>query len=84
MKVEILTPSSSVFEGEATLVQLPGADGLFEILNNHAPMITFLGKGKVKIKMEDKDNLIYFNLDGGVVEILNNKVLVLAEKCSSI
>ncbi|MBO4738047.1 MAG: ATP synthase F1 subunit epsilon [Bacteroidales bacterium] len=82
MKVEILTPNASVFEGEANLVQLPGADGLFEILNNHAPLITFLGKGKIKI--ENQGNTTFFNLDGGVVEVLNNKVLVLAEKCSSI
>ena len=49
MKIEIVTPEASIFEGEANLIQLPGYDGLFEILNNHAPMITFLGKGNVKI-----------------------------------
>ncbi|MBQ4478297.1 MAG: ATP synthase F1 subunit epsilon [Bacteroidales bacterium] len=82
MKVEIVTPETSVFEGEATLIQLPGYDGLFEVLNNHAPMITFLGKGKVKIE-NDKET-IHLNLDGGVVEVLSNKVLVLAEKCTRI
>lgn len=82
MKVEIVTPKTSVFEGEATLIQLPGYDGLFEVLNNHAPMITFLGKGKVKIE-NDKET-IHLNLDGGVVEVLSNKVLVLAEKCTRI
>ncbi len=82
MKVEIVTPETSVFEGEATLIQLPGYDGLFEVLNNHAPMITFLGKGKVKIA-NDKET-IHLNLDGGVVEVLSNKVLVLAEKCTRI
>ena len=82
MKVEIVTPETSVFEGEATLIQLPGYDGLFEVLNNHAPMITFLGKCKVKIE-NDKET-IHLNLDGGVVEVLSNKVLVLAEKCTRI
>ena len=82
MKVEIVTPETSVFEGEATLIQLPGYDGLFEVLNNHAPMITFLGKGKVKIE-NDKET-IHLDLDGGVVEVLSNKVLVLAEKCTRI
>ena len=80
MKVEIVTPEASVFEGEATLIQLPGYDGLFEVLNNHAPMITFLGKGNVKIA--NGDNLSYVTLDGGVVEVLSNRVLVLAEKCA--
>ena len=59
---------------------MPGYDGLFEILNNHAPMITFLGKGNVKI-VKGNDTL-HFNLDGGVVEVLANKVLVLAEMCT--
>lgn len=80
MKVEIVTPEASVFEGEATLIQLPGYDGLFEVLNNHAPMITFLGKGNVKI--ENGADTTHFDLDGGVVEVLANKVLVLAEKCA--
>ena len=48
MKIEIITPEKRLFEGEADLVQLPGIDGLFEILNNHAPMISALGKGKGK------------------------------------
>ena len=46
MKLEIITPEKHIFEGEADLVQLPGSDGLFEILKNHAPMIASLGKGR--------------------------------------
>jgi F-type H+-transporting ATPase subunit epsilon len=57
---------------------LPGLDGLFEILNNHAPMIAALGKGKIKIQESDKKNQ-FFDIDGGVLEVLHNKVLVLAE-----
>ena len=77
MKLEITTPEKRLFEGEADLVQLPGIDGLFEILNNHAPMISALGKGKVKIGNNNEFNFIEIN--GGVVEVLNNKILVLAE-----
>jgi len=82
MKVEILTPEITVFSEEnASLVQLPGIDGYFEILNNHAAMITVLGKGDAKI--EDNNNeMHYFSIEGGVVEVLANKVLVLAEKCT--
>ena len=49
MKLEIITPERHLFDGEADLVQLPGTDGLFEVLNNHAPMIAALGSGNVKI-----------------------------------
>lgn len=78
MKLEIITPDKTIFTGEVQLVQLPGLDGLFEILNNHAPMIAALGKGRVKIEDEDK-KLQYFEINGGVLEVLDNKVLVLSE-----
>jgi len=82
MKVEILTPETTVFtEDNASLVQLPGIDGSFEILNNHAAMITVLGNGNAKI-VDNNNETHYFSIDGGVVEVLSNKVLVLAEKCS--
>ena len=77
MNLEILTPEQTIYKGEASLVQLPGIDGLFEILNNHAPLISVLSKGKVKIKAND--DLKYFDINGGVVEVKNNKTLVLAE-----
>lgn len=78
MKLEIITPDKTIFSGEVQLVQLPGLDGLFEILNNHAPMIAALGKGRVKIENEDR-KLQYFEINGGVLEVLDNKVLVLSE-----
>ena len=77
MKLEITTPEKNIFEGEVDLVQLPGLDGLFEILNNHAPMIAALAKGKVKIGSNNEYKFIEIN--GGVVEVLNNRILVLAE-----
>jgi len=78
MKLEIITPEKRIFDGETTLVQLPGSDGLFEILNNHAPLIASLGNGKVKVQTSEK-NFEYFDIRGGVVEVLNNKILVLAD-----
>ena len=78
MKLEIITPEQTLYSGEVTLVQLPGIDGSFEILNDHAPLIAVLAKGQVKIQNAQKQ-LQYFEIKGGVVEVLRNKVLVLAE-----
>jgi len=77
MNLIILTPEKNIFDGEADLVQLPGSDGSFEILNNHAPMIASLQKGKIKVG--NNNDLQYFEINGGVVEVLNNKILVLAD-----
>ena len=77
MNLEIITPDTTIYEGEAELVQLPGIDGSFEILNNHAPLISALDKGKIKIKKSGKEE--FFEINGGVIEVLNNKVLILAE-----
>jgi F-type H+-transporting ATPase subunit epsilon len=79
MYLEIVTPDEKIFEGEAKHVQLPGRDGLFGILNNHAPIVATLAKGKVKVEATDGD-VQYFEIGGGVVEMNNNKVIVLAEK----
>ena len=78
MKLEIITPEQTLYTGEVTLVQLPGIDGSFEILKDHAPLIAVLGKGKIKASDSQKQ-VQYFEIRGGVVEVLRNKVLVLAE-----
>ena len=78
MKVEIITPDKTIFSGEAILVQLPGIDGSFEVLKNHTPLITILGKGEIKVQ-DINNNIQMFMVNGGVVEVLRNKVLVLAE-----
>jgi len=77
MNLEIITPDTLIFKGEVELVQLPGIDGSFEILNNHAPLISALKQGKIKIKKGGKDE--FFEINGGVIEVLENKVLILAE-----
>ncbi|WP_395782963.1 F0F1 ATP synthase subunit epsilon [Aquirufa sp.] len=73
MFVEIITPDRKVFAGEASVVTLPGVDGSFQILNDHAALVSTLEKGTLTA---DKD---IFQIEGGVVEVLNNKVLILAE-----
>ncbi len=78
MKLEIITPEKTIYSGEVEMVQLPGIDGLFAILNNHAPMIAALGKGRVKIRRGEK-KIEFFEISGGILEVLKNKVLVLAE-----
>jgi F-type H+-transporting ATPase subunit epsilon len=77
MNLEIITPDKKVFAGEANAVTLPGSDGQFQVLNNHAPLVSTLDRGNVVIDVNGiKQTMI---IDGGVVEVLNNKVLVLAE-----
>ncbi|MCK9423793.1 MAG: F0F1 ATP synthase subunit epsilon [Bacteroidales bacterium] len=80
MKVEIITPDATLFSGEnVTLVQLPGIDGSFEVLNHHAPLISVLDKGKIKILNTGEKEPLFFDIKGGVIEVLKNKVLILAE-----
>ena len=76
MEVQIITPDSTLFSGEATLVVVPGIDGQIGILNNHAPLVSSLVKGVVKVMHNDKEDL--FDIPGGVVEVSLNKITVLA------
>lgn len=57
----------------------PGSDGSFQVLNNHASMVSVLGKGDIKYQQE-KQKEVHIVVDGGVVEVINNKVNVLVEK----
>ena len=79
MKVDIITPDTVLYTGEdITLVQLPGIAGSFEIMNNHAPLISVLRKGPIKLVTKG-NNPLFFDVNGGVIEVLDNKVLILAE-----
>lgn len=80
MNLEIITPDKKVFEGEATSVIFPGSEGEFQVLNNHAPIVSSLGNGTMTIEVNGQKQS--FVVDGGVVEVLDNKVLVLAEAIS--
>lgn len=78
MTIEIVTPDTTIFTGEVTLAQLPGLNGSFEIMRNHAPLISVLKKGRIKL-IDPQKQVKYFDVNGGVVEVLKNKILVLAE-----
>ena len=77
MRVEIITPDKELFKGEASYVGVPGVDGGMGFLNNHAPLITVLKAGDVKVRPDKGEET--FAVKGGVVEVMNNTVLVLAE-----
>ena len=78
MLLEILTPDVKVFSGEVYAVNLPGSEGSFEVLERHAPLISNLGKGFITIRKSTKDEEKIM-IQGGLVEVLNNKVVVLAD-----
>lgn len=96
MQLEIITPESKIFKGEAEAVQFPGLDGSFQVLNNHAAVISALSEGEVKVNLSNNfekidgmssliqtdgsnQKIIRVKIKGGVMEMLNNKVIVLAE-----
>ena len=78
MILEIITPEKEVFKGEVTSVKFPGTDGEFGVMNNHAPIISTLTKGVIVVTDETNNNQ-NFDINGGVIEIQNNKIIVLAD-----
>ena len=78
MTLEILTPEKKLFSGEVYGVQLPGITGSFEVLDKHAPMVSALKEGKLKI-LKDKTQTSSYSIKSGFVEVLNNKTTVLVE-----
>lgn len=79
MTLEIITPDKKYFDGEIASVTVPGAAGSFEVLNNHAPIISTLDHGKIVIRTSATVKTQIFFIKGGVIEVLNNKVMLLAE-----
>jgi F-type H+-transporting ATPase subunit epsilon len=77
MYLEIVTPDQKVFAGEVTGVQVPGSKGSFEVLENHAALVSSLESGNVRIN--EGKNSLSFLIDSGVIEVNNNKVVILAE-----
>jgi F-type H+-transporting ATPase subunit epsilon len=93
MLLEILSPEVSLFKGEITSVSLPGLDGNFQILNNHAPIVSLLQKGTVRItapilefskeveamftKVDEQNYTL--PISSGTIEMKNNKVIVLVD-----
>ena len=77
MVIEIISPDNLIFRGEVDSIILPGKEGSFGILNNHAPIIATLQEGKVSVIQDGSEK--QFDIAGGVVEVLKNKVIVLSE-----
>ncbi len=78
MLLEIISPDKSLYSGEILSIRVPGSKGSFEILKNHAPIISTLDKGMIDI-LEKNGDRNTFKVDGGVIEAKNNKIIVLAE-----
>ena len=77
MKLEIITPEKRLFDGEVKLVQVPGAKGSFEILKNHAPIISTLAQGKIKV-ITEADKQEFFEINSGIIEVKANIITILA------
>jgi F-type H+-transporting ATPase subunit epsilon len=78
MFLEIITPDKKIYEGEIKRVRLPGSKGLFEILKNHAPIISTLDEGIIRV-IDENDRRLTFEVNGGIVENKDNTVIVLLE-----
>ncbi|MEO6167670.1 MAG: ATP synthase F1 subunit epsilon [Chitinophagales bacterium] len=77
MHLDILTPEKKVFSGEADAVSFPGTAGAFQVLNHHAPLISSLKEGKIKVRIKKEER--FYTIKSGFVEVLKNKVTVLVE-----
>ena len=79
MNLEILTPDRKLYSGEVYGVQMPGISGSFEVLEKHAPLVSALKAGRVKVLKDKNNHVSFFDIQGGFVVVLNNKVTVLVE-----
>ncbi len=96
MYLEIVTPEAVVFRAEVDAVKVPGHDGEFQMLNNHAPIVSTLTEGDVKInlasgskneikfkespfKSGNESNVLFYTIKGGVLEMKDNKAIILAD-----
>jgi F-type H+-transporting ATPase subunit epsilon len=78
MNLEILTPEKKLYDGDAESVKFPGSAGAFEVLSNHAPIISALDKGTITVKNGKEE--ASFTISGGFVEVLNNKLSAMVEE----
>lgn len=84
MQIEILTPEKKIYAGEVFGLQLPGVSGSFEVLDKHAPLVSALKNGIVKILLDNKGASNAYSITGGFIEVLNNKATVLLENASAV
>ena len=84
MTLEILTPEKKLFSGEVFGVQMPGISGSFEVLDKHAPLVSALKAGRLKVLRDKQHHTTSYDIKGGFVEVLNNKVTVLVEGATAV
>ena len=84
MNLEILTPEKKLYSGEVYGVQMPGISGSFEVLEKHAPLISALKPGRLKVLKDKQNHFANFDIQAGFVEVLNNKVTVLVEGAKAV
>lgn len=83
MKLQILTPDRQVYDGNATSVKVPGTSGQFEVLNGHAPIVSSLEEGTVRV-VEEGGSRKEFTIERGFIEVINNEVAILAQGLTSL
>jgi F-type H+-transporting ATPase subunit epsilon len=78
MKIEIITPDKKIFDGEIKSVRVPGKKGSFQVLKDHAPIVSTLENGSVRM-IDEENNEITYEISGGVIEVKANKIILLAD-----
>jgi len=78
MKIEIITPDKNIYEGDIASIRVPGKKGSFQVLKDHAPIISTLENGPV-IMVDQEGNQVRYEINGGVIEVKHNKIILLAE-----
>ena len=78
MKIEIITPDKKIYEGEIKSVRVPGKKGSFQVLKDHAPIISTLDGGPVRM-IDDENNEVIYEISGGIIEVKANKIILLAD-----
>lgn len=81
MDLKILTPQKELFSGKIRLVKVPGADGAFEVMNLHAPIVSSLIDGEIKV-IDDAGKTFLFDIGGGMIEVSENVATILAVSSS--
>jgi F-type H+-transporting ATPase subunit epsilon len=81
MNISILTPDKEIFQGAITSVKVPGTDGQFQVLKNHAPIVSSLAAGDVTVVKESGEKMT-FGIKGGFIEVLHNEVSLLLQGVS--
>jgi F-type H+-transporting ATPase subunit epsilon len=84
MNLEILTPEKKLFSGDVYGVQLPGINGFFEVLSKHAPLVSALKAGRLKVLKDKHNHLAFFDIQSGFAEVINNTVTVLVEAATPV